>query len=551
MLTPLALFLSLLVATAFIAHWSDNLGKKLGKKRVSVFGLRPRTSATLLTVVSSWAIMAFTLAALLLTVAPLKTALFSYDEERTRFSREKSRFETEQNRFNSELSRFASERTRFEGERAHFAEEQRISQARLRTAQGQQHKAESQIQVARAQIVSFRSDAQKYQGQARASQSEAEKARHDFEVAQRGEQSARSSAQAAQTQRQQAIASLAGVQNQLKSSSSQVEQARRNLQQANLNFQTKQAQLKKAEAQRKQAEQKRHQAEQGAHQAAQAAWRAGQAAFRVGQKALALDKRIIGLDKQVVALTKQRQTLESSNQEAQQVAVTYGQLAQNLAVVATSAISLRVEQTLAERRIDANSSPAQIENELRFLVAASQSVVQQFVPGAKIVALALDPKTGQRVDISQQQLLERCARLIYETRESYSVRLVSALNYPRDASEVLVRFVLVPVSTIYLAQQTIGEATIDTTKNESAIFRQLEDLVEQARFNAVKRGSNPPLSPDSLNFFDGDTGQKMLDTLRKLQRFARPVPVRIVAARDLNATEPLQIRFQIGDSSTV
>ncbi len=546
MLTPLALFLGLLVATAFIAHWSDNLGKKLGKKRVSVFGLRPRTSATLLTVVSSWAIMGFTLVALLLAVAPLRQALFRYDEERSRFSGEKSRFDTEQNRFNGE-------RARFESERVHFIEEQHTSQQRLSASQGQQQKAESQThlakaqtRVARVQAVSLQNEARKYQSEARVSQSEADKARRDFKVARNGEQNARALAQAAKQQRQEAIADLTSVKTQLNSSTSQLSQAERNVERTGFNLKQKQAQLKQAEArtkqaqaQREQAERNRLRAERGALRANQAASRAAQAAFRVG--------------KQILALTNQKQALEHSNHEAQQVALRYGQLADNLAVVATSAISLRVEQTLAERRIDTNSSPTQIANELRFLVDASQNAVQQFVPGAKVVARAFDsdPKTGEAIELSQQQTLERYARLLFETRQSFSVRLVSALNYPRDASQVLARFFLVPVRKIYTAQQTIGEATIDTTKNESAIFRQLEDLVELARFNAVRRGSSPPLSPDSLNFFDGDTGQKMLDTLRKLQRLSRPASVRIVAARDLDATEPLQIRFQISDSGAV
>src|SRR4051794_7948237 len=77
--TPLALFIALLIATAVIAYWSDNLGKKLGKKRVSLFGLRPRTTATLLTITSSWVIMGLTLGALLIVWQPLRRSLFDYD----------------------------------------------------------------------------------------------------------------------------------------------------------------------------------------------------------------------------------------------------------------------------------------------------------------------------------------------------------------------------------------------------------------------------------------------------------------------------------------
>ena len=80
------LLLALIVATCFIAYFADNLGKHLGKKRISLkvgrFSLRPRQTATLISMVSSVAIMLFTLACLLTANKSIRNALLRYDAEK-------------------------------------------------------------------------------------------------------------------------------------------------------------------------------------------------------------------------------------------------------------------------------------------------------------------------------------------------------------------------------------------------------------------------------------------------------------------------------------
>lgn len=56
---------SLAVAGGFIAFWGDRLGTRVGKKRLSLFHLRPRDTATLLTIVSGALIAFFAVLALL------------------------------------------------------------------------------------------------------------------------------------------------------------------------------------------------------------------------------------------------------------------------------------------------------------------------------------------------------------------------------------------------------------------------------------------------------------------------------------------------------
>jgi len=544
MWTPIALFLGLAVATAFIAHWSDNLGKKLGKKRVSVFGLRPRTSATLLTVVSSWGIMLFTLVALLLAVVPLRTALFQYDQKRAEFDQA---------------------RTGFDEARANFIVEQNRSTKRLDAAQRETQAEQTKAQNFQAEATSYQRDAKKSRQDATQARSEAAKARTNLvsarlasENAKRAEQSARAGEQIARRGQEQAAASLESAKRRLSTAQSQIGQTQTNLsekqrqyQKAKDDFSFAQARLKDAQARTREAEDQRREAEtqtraaqaktrtaqKAEYKAATAAFQAGRAAFKAGRE--------------VIRLESQAAELRASNDKAQEAALQYGQIAEQLAF---GDIRLRADQTLAERRIDATSDATEIEKELRILREASQTAVAGFAPRAKIIARALvaasDAQNAPITTLSEDETIQNYARLLALSNQPVSARLVSALNYADDADEVLARWVFVPVRTIYSAGQTVGEGTIDATKSESAIFGQLQKLVDLARFNAVQKGSSPPLITENDNFFDGDTGPKLFEALRQLQRIGRPVSVRVIAARDLDATEPLQVRFQIGEAKT-
>jgi len=546
MQTPLALFLGLLAATAFIAHWSDNLGKKLGKKRVSVFGLRPRTSATLLTVVSSWGIMIFTLVALLLAVRPLHTALFSYDKKTAEFLQKQ----------------------------ADFIEAQKASQERLQLVEAQRKTAQSQAETAGRQTRTFENQATTYRGEANKALRDSQVANHALDaarVAERaaksGESSARSATDAAQKQERQARTALVSAKSELVGTQTNLRQTRNTLGQIQGELAQKKSEVSEVQSRLTDSQQrllvskqklvaskqKLVASKQKLFTSQKQLFVLGKKLFGVGRKLLASERQVLQAQKDVEEaqkrVTELKSTLTTLQNNVDNLQARYFDKVELATGLAFSDIRLRFDQTLAERRVDANNSPEQIKSELHVLVASSQDATQQLVPDVKVAIeplYTLDAKTGERVALGEEQTLDYYASLLAASNQGVSARLVSASNYPEGQKRILARFVFVPVRTIYTAQQTIGESTIDATKSEAAIFGQLQDLVETARLNAVKSGSNPPLSPEDRNFFDGDTGQKMFDTLRQLQRLGHLVPVRVVAARDLDATEPLQIRFQIG-----
>ncbi len=71
------LILILIFVSGIVAYIGDIVGMRFGKKRISIFGLRPKSTSSLITVVSGILITILTLAVLSATSQTVRTAIFS------------------------------------------------------------------------------------------------------------------------------------------------------------------------------------------------------------------------------------------------------------------------------------------------------------------------------------------------------------------------------------------------------------------------------------------------------------------------------------------
>lgn len=76
----LYLIAALVVSGGAIAFIGDRLGTKIGKKRLSIFGLRPRHTSSIITILTGILITALTIGLLSLASKEVRTALFGLDE---------------------------------------------------------------------------------------------------------------------------------------------------------------------------------------------------------------------------------------------------------------------------------------------------------------------------------------------------------------------------------------------------------------------------------------------------------------------------------------
>ena len=94
----LGLILTLVLSGGVIAYIGDKIGMKIGRKRLSLFGLRPKYTSIVITIVTGILIAAASLAVLTIASADVRTALFHMKEIQTALATSEVRFNASQQR---------------------------------------------------------------------------------------------------------------------------------------------------------------------------------------------------------------------------------------------------------------------------------------------------------------------------------------------------------------------------------------------------------------------------------------------------------------------
>ncbi len=109
----LILILSILLLGGLLATLGDRLGTRVGKARLSLFGLRPRQTAVLVTIVTGTLISGSTLGILFAMSQPLRRGIFEYDETQRKLRearRELQSTQAQKAQIEIELAQVRSER---------------------------------------------------------------------------------------------------------------------------------------------------------------------------------------------------------------------------------------------------------------------------------------------------------------------------------------------------------------------------------------------------------------------------------------------------------
>ena len=173
-MTGWLLILTLLVLGGVLSNLGDRLGSRVGKARLSLFRLRPRSTAVLITVLTGSLISAISLGLMLLVSERLRTGLFELDrlEQRLQTSR-------------SQLSRSNSQ----------------LASSRLQVARAEQGKREAQTRFEQAQARASKLRQELAPLLAQRNQLELERSRLSQEVKGRDAEIRRTEAELAQVRR--------------------------------------------------------------------------------------------------------------------------------------------------------------------------------------------------------------------------------------------------------------------------------------------------------------------------------------------------------------
>ncbi|WOB42138.1 DUF3084 domain-containing protein [Thermoleptolyngbya oregonensis NK1-22] len=159
MTTGLVLIAAILVLGAVVATVGDRLGMKVGKARLSLFGLRPRQTATLITVMTGILISAMTFGILFAVDDQLRTGVFELED----VQQERDAALAELNQAQQQTAEVQRQRDRAEREQQAAQRRLRRTNESLQAAIAQETRTREELQSTQSQLSSVAANYQQAQ----------------------------------------------------------------------------------------------------------------------------------------------------------------------------------------------------------------------------------------------------------------------------------------------------------------------------------------------------------------------------------------------------
>ncbi|MBC7823193.1 MAG: DUF3084 domain-containing protein [Candidatus Parcubacteria bacterium] len=203
------LILAVLILGGVIATVGDRIGTRVGKARLSLFNMRPRRTAVLVTILTGTLISATTLGILLATseqlrigilqlgqlqkkISGIRESLNKTSQELKTTTEQKGQVETELSKTKSEQARVEAQLSRINQYLKQAADRQAKTDVQLRLTETQRDRVRSQLGTVSQQATSLRSEINKLQSErqvlvAERSRVQAQIAQRDAEIAKRNQ----------------------------------------------------------------------------------------------------------------------------------------------------------------------------------------------------------------------------------------------------------------------------------------------------------------------------------------------------------------------------
>ena len=528
MWTTLFLLVGLMIATAVIAYWSDNLGKKLGKKRVTLGGLRPKQTATLITIASSLVIMLVTFGTMLIVYQPLQDALFSFDRVRA----DKTRFEQQNTLLSGDIERLKVQENTLR---------KSINQAQ--NAEDAAEKAKAVAEKAKNSALKSKNDAEKAKNDAveneRKAIENARNAKQREENAKRGEADAKRGVENAKRDLENAQKDYADAKKDLSNTKAQLKPAQDKLKKAQDTLKTAQDTLKAAQDKLKTTQDKLKVAQTAVD-------KAQELTAKQGSEILTQQASLFDLENSV---KERQQELETANQQLKDARGELQKVTNALTEFRELPVIVTAGETLAQQFIAPRLDESTVTNLLRDLMRQTRQNVQRI--GERNGRLGLKTQIVERSGADEEEQIRIIAASLAQSITSNVVRVFALRNHTvgssnDDAPDIETAFVVLPVNIAYRRDEVIATSNIDGRLGDAQIFNRLLRLLddgERAARSTQKR-VQPPLGGDNKFYAEG-TNERLFEALNAIKLLKSNARVSLRAAEDLTTTAPPQVRFEV------
>ena len=488
------LIAAILVLGAVIATLGDRIGTKVGKARLSLFNLRPRKTATLVTIITGSLISASTLGILFATSESLREGVFQLDDilKKLRIARgevdiingEKLQVENELSQAQTHLKNISKQATVLQSEiKSLLGERQNLIQ--------QKNQLNKQISQLKSQVAQRDQELEKTNQEL--SQRNQELDARNQELSQRNQEIAEQKQIIAQGESR-----LTQVEQQLDGAKGAIAQLETRRQELESNLGEAQEAIAQLETRRQELESNLGEAQEAI---AQLETRRQELESELGER-----------EKQIAFLTEEARDLEQNYQILRQgrVAILRGQLLASgvVRIVEPDAAPQAVDQLLRQankRAIEITQPDNSTSNERLVQIPQSQA----------------------------EQLIEQI-----QDGQDYLIRILSAGNYVKGEKQIQVFSDAVLNQVVFNAGDVLATISIDaSTMTNEEIRQRLNQLLAASEFRANRAGIL-----GNIQLGDGST-IKILRFIEQLEQYDQPVEVKAIAQEVTYTVGPLKMQL--------
>ena len=518
----------ILVLGGVIATVSDRLGTKVGKARLSLFKLRPRDTAVVVTVMAGSILSAITLGILFATSKPLRTGVFRIDEIQKRLKnarRELNQATQEKNVVETELGQARAAQAQA---RANLEQINRSLQA----ANAEQARTQTKLNSLRVQLNSVQAakskteqqlsqvEAAKSQTAEQLSSVEAAKSRTESQL--KLVETARSTTRTQLDRTESQLKTVSAQKTSLGSEIAQLQGERQQLIEQREQVKTQIAQRDREIAKREGEIAKRNEL---------IAERDQEIAQRV-QNLADRDRTIVDRDKVIAEREALLETLAQQQAQLEQQQTLLQQqvqvLERDFQAIREGTVAIRRGQILAAgivRIIDPGTASRAID---RLLQEANKTTVGLMQPENSKVREQVIQITKAEID----QLISQI-----KDGQDYVVRIVAGANYLREEKLIKVFAEAEINRVVFRAGDVISAVSVDpVTSTDERVREQLQQLIEACQFRARLIG----VVSGRVQVADNRI-ETLAGFVDRLQQYDKPLDVQAIATDVTYIAGPLKI----------
>ncbi|PIG94776.1 DUF3084 domain-containing protein [Gloeocapsopsis sp. IPPAS B-1203] len=427
MTTGYILIASILILGGVIATVGDRLGTRVGKARLSLFNLRPRNTAVVITILTGSIISASTLAILFAADERLRTGVFELEEIQSELRDRRQQLETTR----QQLEATTEEKTQVQQELIQARAEQKAEQ---REAQRREAEAQQRLETINESLQAART--QQAQTQTQLNRTQARQAQTQAQLNQTQEQLTQIS-----TQFQQAQTRLRTVSQRAKELRAEIQQVQTELQQLTEQRDQLRAQITKRD-----------------------------------QEIAKLDESITQRDQVIAQRESRLKQLETQQNYLEQEAQN---LERNLQVLRRGNVALFRGQVLSGgvvRIVDPKAARQAVD---QLLVEANKTAVRFTQPGIE--------QNEQIVNISSAQVDQLIKQI--DDGHDYVIRIVSAGNYVLGERSVQVIADAAQNQVVFRPGDVLAAISANpATMSDTELRQRVELLLGASNFRAQRAG---------------------------------------------------------------